>query len=72
MLLTQEIGTIIPETNMVYYVYYTADIGNYNQFIDDTISMADSLEIHLTNLNMTEPEETNIIDVLESLQSGEI
>ena len=72
MLLTQEIGTIIPETNMVYYAYYTADIPSYNQFIDDALSIADSLEIHLTNLNLTESEETNIIDILESLQSGEI
>jgi hypothetical protein len=72
MLLTQEAGTIIPETNMVYYAYYTADIPSYNQFIDDALSIADSLEIHLTNLNMTESEETNIIDILESLQSGEI
>jgi len=72
MLLTQEAGTIIPETNMVYYAYYTADIRSYNQFIDDALSIADSLEIHLTNLNLTESEETNIIDILESLQSGEI
>lgn len=72
MLLTQEAGTIIPETNMVYYAYYTADIPSYNQFIDDALSIADSLEIHLTNLNLTESEETNIIDILESLQSGEI
>ena len=72
MLLTQEAGTIIPETNMVYYAYYTADIPSYNQFIDDALSIADSLEIHLTNLNMTESEETNITDILESLQSGEI
>jgi hypothetical protein len=72
MLLTQEIGTIIPHTNMVYYVYYTADIPSYNQFIDDALSVADSLEIHLTNLNITGSEETNIIDILESLQSGEI
>lgn len=72
MLLTQEIGTIIPETGMVYYVYYTADIPSYNQFVDDAVSIADSLEIHLTNLNTTELEETNIIDILESLQSGEI
>ncbi|HZD35902.1 MAG TPA: PsbP-related protein [Nitrososphaeraceae archaeon] len=72
MLLTQEIGTIIPETSMVYYVYYTADIPNYNQFIDDAVSIANSLEIHLTNLNTTESEETNILEILESLQSGEI
>jgi len=72
MLLTQEVGTIIPDTNMVYYVYYTADISRYNQFIDDALSIADSLEIHLTDLNMTESEDTNIIDILESLQSGEI
>jgi hypothetical protein len=57
---------------MVYYAYYTADIPSYNQFIDDALSIADSLEIHLTNLNLTESEETNIIDILESLQSGEI
>jgi hypothetical protein len=72
MLLTQEVGTIIPDTNMVFYVYYTADIPNYNQFIDDALSIADSLEIHLTNLNITGSEETNIFDILESLQSGEI
>ena len=72
MLLTQEAGTIIPETSMVYYVYYTADIPSYNQYIDDALSIADSLEIHLTNLNLTESEETNIVDILESLQSGEI
>jgi hypothetical protein len=72
MLLTQEVGTIIPETNMVYYVYYTADIANYNQFIDDVLAMADSLELHLTDLNIAESEELDILDILESLQSGEI
>lgn len=72
MLLTQEVGTIIPETNMVYYVYYTADIANYNQFIDDVLAMADSLELHLTDLNITKSEDINILDILESLQSGEI
>lgn len=53
-------------------IYYTADIPSYNQFVDDAVSIADSLEIHLTNLNTTESEETNILDILESLQSGEI
>jgi hypothetical protein len=72
MLLTQEVGTIIPETNMVYYVYYTADIPSYNQYIDNALSIADSLEIHLTNLNITKSEEMSIFDILESLQSGEI
>ena len=72
MLLTQEVGTIIPETNMAYYVYYTADIASYNQFVDDALSMADSLELHLTNLNITKSEEMNALDILESLQSGEI
>jgi hypothetical protein len=72
MLLTQEVGTIIPETNMVYYVYYTADIANYNQFIDDVLAMADSLELHLIDLNITKSEDINILDILESLQSGEI
>ena len=72
MLLTQEVGTIIPETNMVYYVYYTADIANYNQFIDDVLAMADSLELHLTDLNISKSEELDILDILESLQSGEI
>lgn len=72
MLLTQEDGTIISETNLAYYVYYTADIASYNQFVDDVLSMADSLELHLTNLNITKSEEMNALDILESLQSGEI
>jgi hypothetical protein len=72
MLLTEEIGTIVPGTNFAYYFYYTADIPSYNRYIDDALSIIDSLEIHLTNLNITESEETNIIDILESLESGEI
>jgi hypothetical protein len=72
MLLTEEIGTIIPGTNFAYYFYYTADIPSYNSYIADAPSIIDSLEIHLTNLNVTESEETNIFDILESLESGEI
>lgn len=72
MLLTEEIGTIIPGTNFAYYFYYTADIPSYNSYIADALSIIDSLEIHLTNLNVTESEETNIFDILESLESGEI
>ena len=72
MLLTEEIGTIVPSTNFAYYFYYTTDIPSYNSYIDDVLSIIDSLEIHLTNLNVTESEETNIFDILESLESGEI
>lgn len=72
MLLTEEIGTIVPGTNFTYYFYYTADIPSYNSYIDDALSIIDSLEIHLTNLNVTKSEETNIFDILESLESGEI
>ncbi|MGI0045112.1 MAG: hypothetical protein ACRD47_15515, partial [Nitrososphaeraceae archaeon] len=72
MLLTEEIGTIVPGTNFAYYFYYTADIPSYNSYIADALSIIDSLEIHLTNLNVTESEETNIFDILESLESGEI
>ena len=72
MLLTEEIGTIVPGTNFAYYFYYTADIPSYNNYIADALSIIDSLEIHLTNLNVTESEETNIFDILESLESGEI
>lgn len=72
MLLTEEIGTIVPGTNFAYYFYYTANIPSYNSYINDALSIIDSLEIHLTNLNVTESEETNIFDILESLESGEI
>jgi hypothetical protein len=72
MILTEEIGTIVPGTNFAYYFYYTADIPSYNSYIADALSIIDSLEIHLTNLNVTESEETSIFDILESLESGEI
>jgi hypothetical protein len=72
MLLTEEIGTIVQGTNFAYYFYYTADIPSYNSYIADALSIIDSLEIHLTNLNVTESEETSIFDILESLESGEI
>lgn len=71
MLLTEEIGTIVPGTNFTYYFYYTADIPSYNNYIDDALSIIDSLEIHPMNLNVTKSEETNIFDILEFLESGE-
>jgi hypothetical protein len=73
--LTKEIGTIIGDTDMVYYIQYVADIDEYSLYETVADQMIDSLEIHIQDANATETvEEQDLTGFLEELaaNAGEI
>lgn len=73
--LTKEIGTIIADTDMVYYVQYVANINQYSLYETVADQMIDSLEIHIQDANATQTvEEQDLTDLLEELatNAGEI
>jgi hypothetical protein len=73
--LTKEIGTIIGDTDMVYYVQYVANINQYSLYETVADQMIDSLEIHIQDANVTQiVEERDLTGFLEELaaNAGEI
>jgi hypothetical protein len=73
--LTKEIGTIIGDTDMVYYVQYVANINEYSLYETEADQMIDSIEIHIQDANATQiVEEQDLTDFLEELaaNAGEI
>lgn len=73
--LTKEIGTIIGDTDMVYYIQYVANINQYSLYETIVDQMIDSLEIHIQDVNATQTiEEQDLTGFLEELAAtaGEI
>jgi hypothetical protein len=73
--LTKEIGTIIADTDMVYYIQYVANINQYSLYETVADQMIDSLEIHIQDTNTTQTvEEQDLTDLLEEMaaNAGEI
>jgi hypothetical protein len=72
MLLTKEIGTIIGDTDMVYYVEYNAPIAFYADNEQDANQIIDSLEFHIQSpkSDSAQPPELNLEESLEGV--GEI
>jgi hypothetical protein len=73
--LTKEIGTIIGDTDMVYYIQYGANINQYSLYETVADQMIDSLEIHVQDANATQTlEEQDLTGFLEELAAtaGEI
>jgi hypothetical protein len=72
MLLTKEIGTILGDTNMVYFVSYYADIAKYANYEFDADGIIDSLEIHIQNANATSTDEPLELELEDTVDVGEI
>jgi hypothetical protein len=72
MFLTKEIGTIIGDTDMVYYVVYNAPIGYYANNEQIANQIIDSLEIHIRvpNVDQNQPPDLELEETLEGV--GEI
>jgi hypothetical protein len=72
MLLTKEIGTIIGDTDMIYYVEYNAPIAFYANNEQDANQIIDSLEFHIQSPKSYsgQPPELDLLNSLDAI--GEI
>lgn len=70
-ILTREVGTVVPGTNLAYYVTYSADSSVFSKLEDDVQKMVDSLELHLHNVDAKPPTDLADLDSL-TLYDGAI
>ncbi len=70
VILTRQLGSVIPGTASAYQITYSAEVSQYPHYEQDVNTMIDSLELHLTGVNVTAPSNLADLDYYLHIYDG--
>ncbi|MDQ5870257.1 MAG: DUF1795 domain-containing protein [Thermoproteota archaeon] len=70
VILTRQLGAVIPGTATAYQITYSAEVSEYPGYEDNLNAMVDSIELHLNGVNVTAPSNLQDLDYFIHVYDG--
>ena len=70
VILTRQLGAVIPGTTTAYQITYSAEVSEFPGSEDSANAMIDSMELHLNNANVTAPGNLQDLDYYLAIYDG--